>query len=65
MSGYEVARHLRERPEGQGLRIYATTGYGQEEDRRRALAAGFDGHLVKPVVPAELIALVNAPMTRA
>lgn len=59
MSGYEVAQHLRARPEGQGLRIYATTGYGQEEDRRRSLAAGFDGHLVKPVLPAELLALVN------
>jgi PAS domain S-box-containing protein len=60
MDGYGVARHLRARPEGQGLRIYALTGYGQEEDRRRSLASGFDGHLVKPVLPAELLALVNA-----
>jgi CheY-like chemotaxis protein len=59
MSGYEVARRLRERPEGRALRIYAMTGFGQEEDRRRSLEAGFDGHLVKPVVPAELLALVD------
>ena len=60
MSGYEVARHLRARPEGQGLRIFAMTGYGHEEDRKRSLEAGFDGHLVKPVMPAELLALIDA-----
>jgi PAS domain S-box-containing protein len=59
MSGYEVAKHVRARPEGQGVRIYAMTGYGQEEDRKRSLAAGFDGHLVKPVMPAELFALLE------
>jgi PAS domain S-box-containing protein len=59
MSGYEVAKHLRARPEGQGLRIFAMTGYGQEEDRKRSLEAGFDGHLVKPVMPAELFALID------
>jgi signal transduction histidine kinase/ActR/RegA family two-component response regulator len=65
MNGYEVSQHLRSRPEGQGLRIYALTGYGQEDDRRRSLAAGFDGHLVKPVMPAEVIALVNGPSNAA
>ena len=60
MNGYEVAQQLRSRPEGQGIRIYALTGYGQEEDRRRSEAAGFDGHLVKPVLPNELLALVSA-----
>ena len=59
LSGYEVARRLREHPEGHALRIYALTGYGQDEDRRRSLEAGFDGHIVKPVVPAELLALVD------
>ena len=58
MSGYEVARELRKRPELAGLKIFAMTGYGQEEDRRRSLDAGFDGHLVKPVLPAELFALL-------
>jgi PAS domain S-box-containing protein len=59
MNGYEVAQHLRARPEGQGVKIYALTGYGQDEDRRRSRAAGFDGHLVKPVLPAELLALID------
>jgi CheY-like chemotaxis protein len=33
LDGYEVARRVRERPEGKGIRLYAMTGYGQEEDR--------------------------------
>jgi PAS domain S-box-containing protein len=60
MSGYEVAKRVRARPEGQGLRIYALTGYGQDQDRQRALESGFDGHLVKPVAPAELLALIDS-----
>ena len=54
MSGYDVARQLRSRPEGQGLRIYAMTGYGQDEDRKRSRQAGFDLHLTKPLMPLEL-----------
>jgi len=61
MSGYEVARELRKRPELAGLKIFAMTGYGQDEDRKRSLEAGFDGHLVKPVLPAELFALIAEP----
>jgi len=49
MSGYEVARAIRGLPEGKELLMLAVTGYGQPEDRRRALEAGFDAHLVKPV----------------
>jgi CheY-like chemotaxis protein len=59
MSGYEVAKQLRSRPEGQGLRIYAMTGYGQEDDRKRSMESGFNGHLVKPVMPAELFRLID------
>jgi PAS domain S-box-containing protein len=47
MDGFEVARRLRER--GHAPRIYALSGYGTEADRARASAAGFDGHLTKPV----------------
>ena len=61
MSGYDVARELRARPDLKGMKIFAMTGYGQEDDRRRSLEAGFDGHLVKPVLPAELFALVSDP----
>jgi PAS domain S-box-containing protein len=60
LSGYEVAEALRAHPEGRAMRIYALTGYGHQEDRARSAAAGFDGHLVKPVVPSELIALIES-----
>jgi PAS domain S-box-containing protein len=46
--GYEIARHLRASNAVPGMRLIALTGYGQEEDRERARAAGFDDHLLKP-----------------
>ena len=49
MNGYEVARRLRDMPGLAGTRLIAITGYGQESDKRSAIAAGFDTHLVKPV----------------
>ncbi|HEX2223414.1 MAG TPA: ATP-binding protein [Thermoanaerobaculia bacterium] len=49
MDGYQVAHHLRQEPGGERRMLLALTGYGQEEDRRRSLAAGFDHHLVKPI----------------
>jgi CheY-like chemotaxis protein len=49
MDGYEVARRIRERYNGTSPRIIALTGWGQEKDRRRTEAAGFNYHLVKPV----------------
>jgi PAS domain S-box-containing protein len=48
MSGYEVARRLREDANSTSMTLIALTGYGQEEDRRRAFEAGFDHHIVKP-----------------
>ncbi|HXI37246.1 MAG TPA: ATP-binding protein [Burkholderiales bacterium] len=54
LSGYELARRLRESPETAQLRLVALTGYGGEQDRRLALEAGFDQHLVKPVELEEL-----------
>ena len=47
--GYEVARRIRSAPELRGIVLFALTGYGQPEDRRKALQAGFDAHLVKPL----------------
>ncbi len=49
MDGCAVARHIRASPEGQGVLLVALTGWGQEEDKRRAREAGFDEHLTKPV----------------
>jgi signal transduction histidine kinase/CheY-like chemotaxis protein len=52
LDGYEIARRLRlEQP---GVRLIALTGYGRVQDRERALMAGFDEHLVKPVDPGDL-----------
>lgn len=48
LDGYEVARRLRAAL-GKSVLLIAHTGYGRAEDRRRALEAGFDVHLVKPV----------------
>jgi PAS domain S-box-containing protein len=53
MDGYEVAHELR-RGESRELRVVALTGWGQEADRRRTSAAGFDHHLTKPVNIEEL-----------
>lgn len=49
MDGYEVAHRLRQRTALHPVTLVALTGYGQREDRERALVAGFDEHLVKPV----------------
>jgi len=49
MDGYEVARQIRALPDSRTKLLVALTGYGQEEDKRRALSAGFDQHLIKPV----------------
>jgi CheY-like chemotaxis protein len=66
LDGYGVARALRADPAVAGAYLVALTGYGQEADRRRAREAGFDKHLVKPVEPAALTALVaSAPAPRA
>ena len=49
MDGYAVARALRAAPETGAAFLVALTGYGQDDDRRHALEAGFDTHLTKPV----------------
>lgn len=54
MSGYEVARRLREQPDLRSLTLIGLSGYGRDEDIQRAREAGFDRYLVKPVDPAQL-----------
>jgi DNA-binding response OmpR family regulator len=49
LSGYDLARVLRRRDDGDRMLLVAVTGWGQPEDRRRTREAGFDRHLVKPV----------------
>jgi len=60
IDGYEVARRLRASEAGRRILLVALTGYGRPEDRDRSLAAGFDAHLVKPVDPEELNALLTS-----
>jgi len=57
-NGYEVAREIRKQ-QGPQIKLVALTGWGQEGDRRRAMEAGFDFHLTKPVDPGTLNDLLS------
>jgi len=57
MDGYELAGALRAQFDGE-VRLIALSGYGLVEDMRRSSAAGFEAHLVKPVDPIRLAALL-------
>ena len=54
LNGYEVCRRIRQQAWGKDMVVIALTGWGQEEDKRRSLAAGVNAHLVKPVDYAAL-----------
>jgi len=60
LNGYEVARWIRRQSWGARAVLFAVSGWGQQEDKRRAEEAGFDRHLTKPIDPAELIDLLAA-----
>ena len=59
IDGYQVAELLRQEAGLEGMLLIALTGYGQDEDRQRCYDAGFDEHLIKPVDPASLEALLS------
>ena len=59
VDGYALARMARQTPEAKATCLVALTGYGQAEDRQKALAAGFDSHMTKPVDPAKLCAFLT------
>jgi DNA-binding response OmpR family regulator len=61
LSGYDVARLLRQDPALARVELIALTGWGQEEHRRRALEAGFDHHVTKPVDLEQLGHLLGGP----
>ncbi len=65
MDGYEVARRIRERREFDDITLIALTGWGQDEDRRRAHEAGFDHHLVKPADIRSLQELLSSRQSDA
>jgi PAS domain S-box-containing protein len=58
-SGYELARRIRTESRGVDLTLVAVTGWGQQSDRLRALEAGFDHHLTKPIAPEQLMTLLQ------
>jgi CheY-like chemotaxis protein len=58
LDGLQATREIRSRPWGAAVRIVAVTAWGQESERRRTLDAGMDFHLVKPVDPLALAAIL-------
>jgi CheY-like chemotaxis protein len=60
LDGYDVARRARQTSWGAKLKLIALTGWGHDQDRRDALAAGFDRHFVKPVAIEELLAYLQS-----
>jgi CheY-like chemotaxis protein/anti-sigma regulatory factor (Ser/Thr protein kinase) len=65
MDGYEVRKRLLAHPQAGDALLVAMTGFGNEEDKRRTRAAGFDGHLTKPVELDALVSLLNEARVRA
>jgi PAS domain S-box-containing protein len=61
VNGYELAKQMRQCPEGRGALLIALTGWGQEQDKVNAMAAGFDLHLTKPVDYPRLLAILGRP----
>lgn len=58
MDGYSACRLMRGTAWGQEALIIALSGWGQEEDRHKSIAAGFDHHLVKPIPSEQILALL-------
>ena len=59
MDGYQAARQMRDRSWGNSVVLIAVTGWGQDQDKRRAEEAGFNHHLVKPADPRTLLELIT------
>ncbi len=60
LDGYDTCRLIREQAWGQSMIVIALSGYGQEDDKRRSLEAGFNAHLVKPVDLGVLMRLLSS-----
>lgn len=58
LSGYDIARHIR-RTRGDSVLLVAITGWGQEDDRRKAREAGFDHHFTKPADFEVLVEIIE------
>jgi DNA-binding response OmpR family regulator len=64
LNGYEACRRIRKQPWGRNMVVIAVTGWGQDDDKRKAEDAGFDRHMVKPVDPHNLIKLLGSLPSR-
>lgn len=60
MDGYEVTRQLRVLPEFKDVPIIALTAYAMKGDKEKALEAGCDAYITKPIIPEEFIEVVNS-----
>ncbi|MGC1951240.1 MAG: PAS domain S-box protein [Gammaproteobacteria bacterium] len=58
LNGFDACRRIRKEPWGRSIVIVAQTGWGREEVRRKAMACGFDCHMIKPIDPAALETLL-------
>jgi PAS domain S-box-containing protein len=65
LNGYEVARRIRLQAWGRRIILIAATGWGQQDDKEKAKAAGFDEHLTKPIDPTDLEALLARLLERS
>ena len=65
MDGYEAARQIRAQTWGRTVFLVALTGWGQEQDRQRTNAAGFDVHRVKPIAAKDILGMLATLETRA
>ena len=63
LNGYEVAAQLRREPWASQVLLVAISGWGQQKDKQRSRAAGFDHHLTKPINPADLLRLLERPVS--
>jgi len=59
MNGYEVARMIRRFPGRESMRLVSMTGWGQLQDKQRSIDAGFNEHLIKPILPEQLEKLLE------
>jgi CheY-like chemotaxis protein len=64
LTGYDVARSIRRQPWGAAVTLIAVTGWGQEDDKRKAKEAGFDHHLTKPIDPGALEQLMTSTASK-
>lgn len=64
LNGYQLAQRIRSTGWGRAATLIAITGWGQEQDKRRAFEAGFDHHLTKPIDPASLETLLQGAAAR-